>query len=82
MDFIKGVILWINSLWRIPMTIKDDEHYEQEDLDLWGVDYQTNKNLPEKVESKLMVESNLLMRFRSQLNKVVRKAGTDGRKYQ
>ncbi|NRO85111.1 hypothetical protein IMAU10149_01703 [Lactobacillus helveticus] len=53
------------------MTIKDDEHYEQEDLDLWGVDYQTNKNLPEKVESKLMVESNLLMRFRSQLNKVV-----------
>ncbi|NRO22941.1 hypothetical protein IMAU30023_01572 [Lactobacillus helveticus] len=82
MDFIKGVILWINSLWGIPMTIKDDEHYEQEDLDLWGVDYQTNKNLPEKVESKLMVESNLLMRFRSQLNKVVRKAGTDGCKYQ
>lgn len=50
---------------------KADPNYEQQDLDLWGVDYETNKNLPDKVEPKPLIESNLLMRFRSQLNKVV-----------
>lgn len=46
------------------------ESYEQQDLDLWGVDYDNSENLA-VVNSKPIIESNLLMRFRSQLNKVV-----------
>ena len=48
----------------------EQENYDQQDLDLWGVDYDNSENLP-VVKSKPIIESNLLMRFRSQLNKVV-----------
>lgn len=51
------------------MQVEDNENSEQ--LDLFNVDYAHNGDLPVSVKQKPFASTNLLMRFRSQLNRVI-----------
>lgn len=51
--------------------INEDNAQQVEQLDLFNVDYRNNKDLPIDVKQKPFASTNLLMRFRSQLNRII-----------